>query len=245
MPKRMEEKREALRFLEGLHEFLDLNLPHFKTIADTIEQIEKNNEKKYHPEDMFLYEFAIPLIHKYILEQMEMDEKKAKESILSELYRKLPNITSGSPTRRIYHPFNKRLHPFQREINPLEVINQWKGLSQTGHPFYRNCPDLAIRNPFPHKIVFEGKYFSTGNASKEFVMGIYEAFLYRGLPYVPAVKNRAAWDYDFACLLAFDASPTRELITVWDSFNNKQRKTFWDGANIYVMIMRGSPRCNV
>jgi hypothetical protein len=61
-----------------------------------------------------------------------------------------------------------------------------------GNALTQSCPDFATRNPFPFKIVFEGKYFEKGGRDKattELVTSIYQAFFYRGLPYDSSRKN--------------------------------------------------------
>ena len=61
---------------------------------------------------------------------------------------------------------------------------------------------------------------------------------YRGLPSIaPRKEGEAGWDYEFACLLAYDASENGELAALWDAVNAKD--TFWEGANIFIMIVRG------
>jgi hypothetical protein len=72
------------------------------------------------------------------------------------------------------------------------------------------------------------------------VSDIYQAFFYRGLPRVDATKRgHPEWDYDYACLLAYDASPDGTLVAAWEALDSSVRQSFWDGANIYVMILRG------
>ena len=95
-------------------------------------------------------------------------------------------------------------------------------------------------------IVFEGKYFEKGGiavAQRELVSQTYQAFFYRALPHVPGKasggKISPAWDYDYACLLAYDASEEGALKAAWDSLPSKVKGGFWDGASVYVMIVRG------
>jgi hypothetical protein len=103
-------------------------------------------------------------------------------------------------------------------------------------------PDLALRAPFPHKILFEGKYFASGTAqfaARELVKNIYQAFFYRGLGPVPAINGHAEWNYDYACLLAYDASPHGTLLAAWNDLGEPIRQSFWESANVYVMILGG------
>jgi hypothetical protein len=154
---------------------------------------------------------------------------------LAEGYRNFTDLSSGTPARTVKHPFSKLL-----SASAKDVAEKWReGKAQS---LTQACPDFALRDPFPHKIVFEGKYFERGSfdkASRDLATDIYQAFFYRGLPYVPSKGSRAAWDYDFACLLAYDASLDRTLKSAWESLSHEVRKGFWEGANVYVMILAG------
>jgi hypothetical protein len=46
--------------------------------------------------------------------------------------------------------------------------------------------------------------------------------------------------YDYACLMANDASPEGTLSSAWTELHPQTRRSFWEGANVYVMILRGS-----
>jgi hypothetical protein len=125
---------------------------------------------------------------------------------------------------------------------PEKVMHQWRGQGG-GSPLVQACPDFALREPFPFKIVFEGKYFAHGGmrrAETELVTDLYQAFFYLGLPFVPETKRSAAWEYDYSCLLAFDASADRAFHAAWNSIEKNVRGGFWSGANIYVMILHGN-----
>jgi hypothetical protein len=120
-------------------------------------------------------------------------------------------------------------------------MRQWK--SGRTNALKQSCPDIAIREPFPFKIVFEGKYFGKGNrvqAETALVTSVYQAFFYRALPYVPPHKTRPPWDYEYSCLLAYDASDDGSLQAAWKELPDTVRQGFWNGANIYVMILRGT-----
>jgi hypothetical protein len=68
-----------------------------------------------------------------------------------------------------------------------------------------------------------------------------QAFFYRSLPYVePRKPSMPAWDYDFACLLAYDASSDGSLKRAWDRLDNQVKRAFWKGANVYVIMLGGT-----
>lgn len=99
----------------------------------------------------------------------------------------------------------------------------------------------------PYKIVFEGKLFRSGSldvAKRELVHGIYECAYYRGHPVVPATNNHPAWDYDYACLVAYDASETCTLKEAWALIHKDIKKGSWDAENIFVMVIPISAQLN-
>src|SRR4051794_34271537 len=113
-------------------------------------------------------------------------------------------------------------HPFEKKFGAttVDVMKRWKGqgLSQSKSgrkpkTLKSAWPDFALRSPFPYKIVFEGKYSQEGDAERILVESIYEAFFYLGLPFVPATPKKPAWNYKFACLIAYDASEDGSLKT--------------------------------
>lgn len=94
--------------------------------------------------------------------------------------------------------------------------------------------------PVPYAVVGETKYFRKGSveaAKTELVRGVFQCFYYRGLPSVPETKNRPAWDYDYACLLAYDASESGSLVKAWEAVDPNVKVACWDGANIFVMVL--------
>jgi hypothetical protein len=142
-----------------------------------------------------------------------------------------------SPQRQARHPFGKGIGD-----KPQTIMRRWKG-DPPNKETIKSAPDLALRSPFPFNIVFELKYFDKGGAEKaatELVTDLYQAFFYRALPYVPPTKQYPSWDYEYACLLAFDASPDGTLHQSWESLPATVKRGFWEGANVYSMILRSN-----
>jgi hypothetical protein len=166
-------------------------------------------------EDAFLCTYALPALQQCVAAHVESD--KVKEAILSEYYRNMQDSCLETPARRERHPFTKMLG-----VRPKEIIAQWQG--ENGPSLKQACPDIALKE--------------SSRAECELVTSIYQAFFYRGLPYVPPKGKSPAWDYDFACLLACDASPQGNLRNVWANLKREVKRGFWEGANIYVMILR-------
>jgi hypothetical protein len=233
---------------DGAHNFLDrlkanliARLPPLNLLRASVREIaaasKTDNSKAYlrGPESAFLNRFVIPEIYELIRND-GMDVADARQSFLCEGYTnpELSRFCSGTPARSERHPFTKAV-----VSDASEIMRKWEG--NIGSPLTQACPDFALRNPFAYKIVFEGKYFEQGNpstAARDLVTNIYQAFYYRSLPYVAAKKSMVPWDYDYACLLAYDASPEGTLSAAWNNLANPVRDGFWNGANVYVMILR-------
>jgi hypothetical protein len=69
---------------------------------------------------------------------------------------------------------------------------------------------------------------------------IHEVFFYLGLARLPESAERAAWDYDFGCVLALDSSKEGGLVEAWKEVKPAVKSGIWEGANIYVMLLRAS-----
>jgi hypothetical protein len=97
----------------------------------------------------------------------------------------------------------------------------------------QSCPDFALRDPFPYSILFEGKYFPRGSpelAQRHLVTDICQPSFYRGLPRLAATKRHPEWNYDYACLMAYDASRAGTLTSAWKALPLETRRSFWEGA---------------
>jgi hypothetical protein len=187
------------------------------------------------PEEVFLNELAVPRLFKELQTQLGLSSDEARTALLSENHKHMKSMCSTTPARSVRHPFDKSLAP-----NAREVIEHWR--SGRSNALRQSCPDFALRAPCPFSIVFEGKYFDEGSRDKaaaELVRNIYQTFFYRALPRVPGSGNRPPWDYEYACLVACDASPGGVLLEAWNSIPQAVQRGFWEGANVYVMVVRG------
>lgn len=231
-------KESAFDFLTKLESHLNKRLPHPLEMAQQVTAIvngarELNTNRHMNfPEAAFLNNFIMPALHEYLIGHCSMSPENARQSLLSESFRSLSDIASGTPARSEVHPLSKVVG-----VGAQQIIERWKKPGRGS--VVQSCPDFALRPPSPFKIVFEGKYFSGGNAEKGLAEGIYQTFFYRGLPFVPEKPNHPAWDYDYGCFLAYDATPEGSLLNLWNSLDRHVRSSCWDGANIFVMILRG------
>jgi hypothetical protein len=229
----------AYSFFRALEQQLNATMPGPREMAKTIDEIVRvskggaSERHKAFAEGAFLNHFVLPTLHRFVAEYPGMDPEKARESLLSESYRRMKKYASGSPARSAKHPFDKVVG-----VSAPGVIRRWKSATA----LIQSCPDLALRAPCPHHVVFEGKYFRRGGlgaAESALAADIYQAFFYRGLARLAATKTHPAWDYDYACVLAYDGTEDGALSRAWNGLRPKIGKGCWEGAGIYVMILRG------
>lgn len=235
------QKTCAEEFLRSLTAFLNDNIPPRATtrrlLDDTVRGAKASTDRRERhmafPEGALLNKYAVPLVHQYLTNEVGLGVDAAREALLTESYKHHKNVASGSPASKQKHPFTKTIGESLQSI----IGRWWDGEAVAS----QSCPDLALRNPSPYKIVFEGKYFRSGSyeaARLSLVRDIYQCFFYLGLPRVPADSKHAAWDYDYACLLAFDGTPEGVLVKAWQEISqNESGRSLWDGANIFVMAL--------
>jgi hypothetical protein len=243
----MQDKRGAYDFLAGLQKRLNSQLPAPEIMrAEVLKRWEKpkdekcEQEKVANKENIFFYHFALPEIWNHVLSIDGIDADRAKKSLRGEYVEKFPNFISANTRRTEGHPFGKQ---YQFEINLEEkltkIMDRWKK-PKGSFALNESYPDLSLTEPFPFKILFEAKFFegkSLASAERALVAGVYETAFYRGIP--PSLsEDKSGWGYDFGCFLAYDASDGAYMQQAWDSVASKSM--FWDGANIFVMIVRGS-----
>jgi len=200
----------------------------------------KNDDKQKHlrlPEAAFLNGEVIPVLFEVLKTSGGLSGDQARQALLNEYHRTMPETALWSPIRWERHPFRKILN-----ASPSSIYRDWR-TAEKHYGLTQSCPDFSLRDPFPHSILFEGKYFSRGSpefAQRQLVTDVYQAFFYRGLPRLDAVaKKHPEWNYDYACLMAYDASPRGTLASAWNDLPRQTRSSFWEGANVYVMILRG------
>ena len=232
----MDLKKDAYDFLVGLENELRKRLPAPAAMRAVISQLEKEGKSPSKiRENVFLY-YMLPHICEHMQTVPGLGSDEARASMLCEYHSKVPKIASGNPFRRVGHPFGKNLG-----LGVDKIIQTWTK-PPGALPLNQAYPDFCLRSPFPFKITFDAKYFfqnSESAANKALVEGAYEAMFYRGLPSVAARNtHEPSWDCDYGCLLAYDASDDGILESVWRSVRCKG--AFWDGANIFVMIVRGT-----
>jgi len=233
-------REEARRFFEDMQAYLNAKIPPRDEVRQRVREVvanaksSQNDRSKAFPEGAFLNEFVIGTIHEFLKERRNLSPEEARQALLSESYSSFPRIASGTPASNFKHPFTKALG-----VTATSVVTQWWGKSAKS-PISQSCPDLAFRDPCPYRVVFEAKYFRTEGvkaAKTALATGIYQCFFYLGLPRHEETKKHAAWNYDFACLLIFDATEGGSVCSAWRDVHPDINRGCWEGANIYVMVL--------
>jgi hypothetical protein len=242
-------KEGALAFLQKLEALLLEDLPQAATIRNYVES-ELSHYKQIRatadvsglqapatcrstPEAIFVDEFVINNVSSALEKFGGMDKAKAARSLLYEFYRTTEHqgISTQTCSRAPRSPFSKRTLAMTSD----GVFDYWRNKG-----FDRASPDFRLREPFPFKILFEAKYFppSAASPSRLLVDLIREAFLYRCLPYAFPATEKPEWDSDFACAIAYDATADGSCSKAWLSIPEEVRRSFWDGANLHVIVLR-------
>jgi hypothetical protein len=226
-------KQGAYRFLESVSDRLNNAAPAPSAIRDYVNFVwDKSAEEKLErervacKENLAFYNFAAAHIFELGKVTAKLDDDEMRQAFHCEYYKKFPEFSGGNSFRRNGHLFSKN-----RDDDASKIMERW---SKAGTlPPNQAYPEAGLSSPFPFKIVFEAKLFtdeSSGAAQKALVNGAYETAFYRGLP------PSDGWDYDFGCLIAFDASDGAHLNHVWNSVAHKH--LFWDDASVFIMIVR-------
>lgn len=231
----MIDKNEAFAYLQSLRDTLTTTLPDRATLLGEMVDLAQDGASDHRiRENRFIYHFIIRRLHDHMQSVPGIGASEAKRALLCEYHAKVSDISSGNPLRRSGAPLGK-----SRNKSTEAIIRDWTKTA-TSFPINQAYPDLAIRSPFPHAIVFDVKYFdsnSTSKAEEDLINGVYEAIHYRSLPHVaPKSATDPGWGYDYGCLLAYDASDKGVLASAWRAVLAKE--AFWEGANVYVLIIR-------
>jgi hypothetical protein len=227
-------RSSALNFLEGFKRHLNQTIPTSENVREWIAgKAVPGKDVGY--ENLFVDKYILRAVPEYLQEEAGLTPEEARTAYLTEANGpKKEQIASGSPASK-----NKNLFKKLFGITPRSVVNLWWDEKQK-FPMAQSCPDWAFRKPCPYKVVFEAKLFRSGGidaAKTELVKAVYQCMFYRGQPPVPRTKTHTEWDYEFACLVAYDASKEQSLVKAWEAVRPEVRAGCWDSANIFVMVL--------
>ena len=224
------DRKAAWRFLKDLEQHLG------RTIEPALVREFIRESKGSNYEFDFVNKFMLPTISDYL--RQNLSPADAVTAFLTESVEatKKQGIASGTPASAHRHLFTKVLGESAKSL-----VEMWWGTGKKkSNLLSRSCPDWAFRKPCQHTVVFECKLFRKGGldaAKTELVKSIYQCFHYLGQPKVPPSETHAAWDYDYACLVAYDASGSRSLVEEWKCVDPKVEKECWNASNIFVMVL--------
>jgi hypothetical protein len=231
------DRQKAYDFLTGLWRHLNQKVPPPGTIRDWIAQKKRGAApgKDVGYENLFVEEFVLRAIPEYLRREAQLTTEEIFTAFLTEADSpKKEKLSSGSPASSRKHLFKKVFG-----VTPSSVVNLWWDKSQK-FPMAQSCPDWAFRAPCPHRVVFEAKLFRQGGidaAKTELVKAIYQCMFYRGQPLMPEIGKHPVWDYEFACLMAYDSSERQSLVEAWNTVRSEVRDGCWDSSNIFVMVL--------
>ena len=235
-------KQAAYEFLTELHGWLNRAIGPPQSVQEKIRELGElaSQDPKFSfycgAEHTFTKGIALPAVYQELITTFQLSPEQARSSLYAEGFRNFPDLAINTPARVVRHPFSKIL-----VNNALDIYAQWTG-RKSDAALKQSCPDFALRDPFPHNILFEAKYFqgqSLAAAERELVTTAYQAFFYRGLPDTHTDPGRP-WGYDYAVAFVYDASPEGYFEKSWRALPAEVKEGFWGGANVYVMVLRGT-----
>lgn len=232
-------RAQAEGFFKALKDYLSEELPSVNAVNQEISQAKKRFEQTGEEgarayEGPFFKMHVVPAVHKFLTRgPNSLASEAAKQALLAEGHVELKAYASGTPASPPIYPYKKTL------AGTLKTARKdWWG---SGKVLSSSCPDLALRLPSGLSIVFEGKLFrsdSAAAAKSAIVDGIYECFFYRALPTLMKSEELKSSGYEYACLLAYDASPKGSLVEAWNSINADIERSCREALNILVMVVR-------
>ena len=229
-------RTQVAGFLSDLSRYLQSILPSRDVITSQVRTLMSGKEsqvwkhKPESPESAFIGEYVLPNIEGFL--QRQADDGQRGGDPLKIIRVGFPAPEKYSSSGFAFFPG----HPFGKVVGKPEVMyRRWK---EGGVPLIQSWPDLTLLSPY--RTLFECKYFNRvlkSPARIQLVTDLYQTFFYRALPLLPPKNKHAGWDYEYACYLAYDATVDGWLSQAWNGLPEKVRNSFWEQANIFVMIL--------
>lgn len=198
---RTEMEQDSEKYLKRFMEFLKEEFSK-RAILSELENIIKDHISTAgeRAEDVFTRDFLCPTIAKFfyqiIKKELKLPDDEIKKGLGAEGIEHLGNF-GFRPSRKKPHLFTKN------EFFKDNIPDGWLQTNQRKLPLFQACPDFAIRNPLPFRIIGEVKFInSAGNPSLIFYKTIREAVFYLGV-------FRSV--YDRVLLVFADATPKHDF----------------------------------
>lgn len=227
---------DAHTLLQEMERHLGPKIPKQREISLWSEQRKDRNAHAEY-EGAFLDKYVLSEIYSF-LQTLSFTEDQMRSAVF-------PESVFCQKAWKCRSPIGQNKYPFSKKFGVASQLlaNTWWDCDRKT-VVAQSCPDLALQEPFP-KIVFEAKLFRNGGveaAKTQLVEAIYQCQFYRGHPYVAAIDKYAKWDYDFACLMAFDASEGQSMVKAWKSVRTDVHKACWDSSRVFVMVFPSGGR---
>ena len=225
-----------------------LSAPGCTQAIDAAARAARRNRENSRPgnipwENTLVGQLLVPVLHDTIGRTLRIDHEQARSLVFSEnRASRKTHAAPFSPSRSLSHPFGKGIG-----ADVATIATSWRTTDKKKVGLAPACPDFALGQPYG--VVFEAKYYRPQNGNVEaarraLVEGIYQAFFYRALPLAPAKKSGAPpWHYQYAAFVAVDTSPGHALLQAWQELRNDVKTSFWDSANIFVLIRAPGSSC--
>lgn len=147
-------KEKPHEFLSEFEQRLEQQLPAAAEMESWVRQTVQETRGKHArrhlhgPEGAFLNGLVLPALAVAVRTDPSCStDAKVKQALLNEYHPSMPEISAHTPARTAKHPFTKILG-----ANPREVYARWAD-EKNNSSLVQSCPDFALREPFPHKIV--------------------------------------------------------------------------------------------
>lgn len=231
----MSNKASAYRFLKTLQDRLNESAVTPEEIRSRVDAVwskptsnKTEKEKLESKENIPFYDYVLPEIFALGQSTASLSESEMRRALRCVYFAKFPEFSAANVFRKSGYPFSKKFG-----ATTDSIMKAWQKPA-TRIPANQAWPEAGLAQPFPFKILFEAKYFESGNevsAETQFVAAVYETAFYRGLP------ADDDWSYDYGCLVAYDVSQNGHFSAAWESVSSK--RLFWEDANLFIMIVRG------
>jgi hypothetical protein len=226
-------------FLSGLLRHLQSRLPEKGVIDSQVARLLSGKESQAWErrpegrESAFIGEYVLPNVEEFLRSRTNDSLKGDPLSVIRVGFAAPKKYMLGGSSFFPGHPFGKVIR------KPEVIYARWKGEGKNARfPLIQAFPDFTLLSPY--RILFECKYFKThlkSPAKVQLVKDLYETFFYLALPLQLPKAKHAGWDYDFACYLAYDATDDGWLFEAWNGLPERVRNSFWEYANIFVMML--------
>src|ERR1700683_4421474 len=146
---------KACAFMDRLETFLNETVPSHRAVAKEFVSTNEIAGQSYEPR--FFKKYIVPNVYRFLTDGEHYEPGNARKALLAEGFadKVLHDLASDTPASRLRYPYKKSIVATLRTAK----TDWWATPPRLSH----SCPDLALRSPCEHRIVFEGKLFRNGS----------------------------------------------------------------------------------